>query len=228
MNVLNIIKSTFIYKYIYHPYSLAKRKKLKKQRRVLFLKEGVNALKIFADCLNSRNIPFWLEYGTLLGAFRDNSFVPNELDLDIGAYLKDAKQIFNALKKSGFVLVREFHIVGENGLEQTYSYKGTTLDVMYFFHEKSSLFCTGANFDLMKVKKNKPFFTQATSHKFKNFQITKYRFYDIDVWIPSNTEEHLIEIYGPTFRVYDPNFKVDLNKTFYPLDEKKCIGFVNY
>ena len=97
------------------------------------------------------DICYSLAYGTLLGAFRDNSFVPNELDLDIGAYLKDAKQIFNALKKSGFVLVREFHIVGENGLEQTYSYKGTTLDVMYFFHEKSSLFCTGANFDLMKV-----------------------------------------------------------------------------
>ena len=228
MDIIKIIKSTFVYKYVYLPYSLAKRKKLKNQRHELFLREGRNSLKIFADCLNSRGISFWLEYGTLLGAYRDNSFVPNEMDLDIGAYLKDAKQIFNALQDSGFVLVREFHVVGENGLEQTYSYKGTTLDVMYFYHEDCSLFCVGANFDLMKVKKNTPFFTQATSHKFKYFQISKYLFYDIDVWIPSNVEEHLAEIYGPTFRVYDPNFKVDLNKTFYSLDEKKCIGFVNY
>ena len=46
--------------------------------------------------------------------------------------------------------------------------------------------------------------------------------------VPVNTEEHLIEIFGPGYKVYDPNFKGDLNKVFYSWEEKTGIGFINY
>lgn len=34
---------------------------------------------------------FWLDYGTLLGAYREHDFIKHDFDLDIGLWLKDAE-----------------------------------------------------------------------------------------------------------------------------------------
>lgn len=227
MDIKSVIKSTPFYKYLYVPFRVKKGLNFKSERHELFVKEGMNALKCFCECMNKTNITYWLEFGTLLGVYRDNAFVPNELDLDIGAPLEYAHEVYKMLTENGFNLVREFHIVGERGLEQTYEYNGTTLDMMYFYKEDDYIYCTGAEFDFKSVT-GKPIFAKATSHKFVPFETVSYSFNGINVFIPANTEAHLIEIFGEGFRVYDPNFKGDLNKTYYDLNEKKCIGFVKY
>lgn len=227
MNIKDFIKTTWLYKYLYYPYRVKSIKKEKQRRRAIFIKEGKNALKAFVDCMNKNGVTYWLEFGTLLGAYRDGDFVPNEIDIDAGAFLKDARTVYEALVKDGFKLVREFHIVGENGLEQTYEYHGTTIDVMYFFEKEGLLWCNGALFPTFF--KNGALFEHAvTAHYFNKFDCSEIQFLGMQVTAPSNIEEHLSEIYGEGFRVYDPNFKDDLNKVYYKLSEKKGIGFINY
>ena len=227
MNVKKFIKSTWLYKNIYYPNRVKKIKKIYQEKRDIFIKEGENALRAFVDCMNKNGITYWLEFGSLLGAYRDGDFVPNEIDIDAGAFLKDARTVYEALVKDGFKLVREFHVVGENGLEQTYEYHGTTVDLMYFFEKGELLWCNGAQF-APTIRKGVLFEHVVTAHYFKKFECADIQFLGMNVSVPSNTEEHLIEIYGEGFRVYDPNFKGDLNKIYYSLFEKKGIGFMYY
>ena len=227
MNIKEIAKSTWLYKYIYYPYKVNKYKKKFKSKRSIFIKEGENALKAFVDCMNKNEITYWLEFGSLLGVYRDGSFVPNEIDIDTGVFLKDAGRVYEALVKDGFKLVREFHVVGENGLEQTYEYNGTTIDVMYFFEKDGLFWCNGAQFS-PDVRRGVLFEHIVTAHYFNRFECVDIQFLGRKISIPSYVEEHLMEIYGKGFRVYDPNFKGDLNKIYYRLSEKKGIGFIYY
>lgn len=228
MSLKNVLKSTLFYKYIYQPYMIKKSKNVFQRKRHLFIKEGDNALKAFVECMKMNSVTYWLEFGSLLGAYRDGTFVPNEIDIDAGVFLKDAGKVYESLTNNGFKLVREFHIVGENGLEQTYEYNGTTIDVMYFFEKENLYWCNGVNFLPNTIKKGKLSEYVVTAHFFNKFDCTTIKFLGIEVSIPSNVEEHLSEIYGSGFRVYDPNFKGDLNKIYYDSKVKKAIGFIYY
>ena len=225
MEIKKLLKNTFLYKKIYYPRVEKKRNAWKSKIREAFLKEGENALREFVNCMNNEGITYWLEFGSLLGAYRDGAFVPNELDLDVGVYLKDANKIYSTLQQNGSRKIRENHEVGENGLEQTYEYKGTTIDLMFFYEKDGKLWCDGALFP-KNVKSGKYFDYIVTSHFFKPFVCCDFNFLGMTVSVPSNTEEHLIEIFGPGYKVYDPNFKVDLNKVFYYNGEKKGYGFI--
>ena len=59
--------------------------------------------------LDSLNVPFWLMYGTLLGAYRDNKFIEYDSDTDLGLYY-DSKEGFDVviceLMNEGFTLIR--------------------------------------------------------------------------------------------------------------------------
>lgn len=220
-----LLKRTFLYKKVYLPWKKGKVEKLLDERREIFQREGEGLLKVFVESMDASGLTYWLEFGTLLGAYRDGDFIPNDLDIDVGAYLEDAHSIYLTLAQHGFRLVRDFHVVGENGLEQTYEYHGATIDVMYFYKYKGLLWCNGATFPR---KWNKVVKIQVTAHWFKPFGVTHMNFKGKKVAIPDNVEEHLIEIFGLGYKVYDPDFSGDLNKKRYPLQEKWGMGIVMY
>lgn len=227
MRIEELINKSFLFRKLYHPYRVTQEKKRFIKKRELFIKEGESAFKAFVECMNNKDIVYWLEFGTLLGAYRDGDFVPNEIDIDMGVNLNDAQNIYHALIEAGFRLVREFHVVGENGLEQTYEYNGVTIDLMFFYEYDGKMWCNGSVIT-PKSPKNKIFTHAVTSHYYEPFSCSRMNFKGIDVSIPSNTEHHLIEIFGDSFRVYDPNFRGDLNKIYYPLSEKRGIGWLIY
>lgn len=177
--------------------------------------------------MTEHNITYWLEFGTLLGAFRDKAFIPNDFDLDVGTDLSNANSMYKALTKSGFRLVREFHVVGENGLEQTYEYKGVTIDIMYFFLKEGYLWCNGVSLPARR-QWGKLTHAQVTAHWFTPFRTKTFECFGLDVLIPENTEQHLREIFGDGYKIYDPDFPGDLNKIRYPIKEKVATGFVYY
>ena len=227
MSISELIKRSFVYTKLYHPYRVKQENKRFSAKRELFLREGEIAFKAFVDCMINNNIEYWMEFGTLLGAYRDGDFVPNEIDIDLGVYLKDAMKIYYAMTKNGFRLVREFHVFGENGLEQTYEYHGITIDLMYFYEHDGKMWCNGSVIT-PKSPKNTLFTHAVTAHFYDRFTCTKMQFKGMEVSIPSNPEHHLAEIYGSGFRVYDPNFKGDLNKIFYPISDKHGFGWIVY
>ena len=84
--------------------------------------------------LDSIDVLFWIDFGTLLGAVRDNNFIKGDLDVDISMFLKDySPKIATAMEEAGFKLISEIKIDhGQYGLEQTYDYKGLNLDIFFY------------------------------------------------------------------------------------------------
>lgn len=85
-------------------------------------------LPCLADLLEESNIPYWLDWGTLLGAVRDGKMIPWDEDIDIGIFYKDIKKVTNLesqMVKDGFRLamesdksaVRVIRFYGEKGIK---------------------------------------------------------------------------------------------------------------
>lgn len=58
------------------------------------------ALKELVDILNQYSIPFWVDCGTCLGAYRYNGVIPWDEDIDIAILMPDAKNVKNAFFKN--------------------------------------------------------------------------------------------------------------------------------
>ena len=51
-------------------------------------KEGLEDLKQIKEVLDKFNVPFFLGYGTALGAYREKEFLPGDDDIDLGVVAK--------------------------------------------------------------------------------------------------------------------------------------------
>lgn len=56
-------------------------------------------LKFIDNVCNKYNIPYWLEFGSLLGAVRHEGFIPWDDDIDIGILKKDLNKFIKVLEK---------------------------------------------------------------------------------------------------------------------------------
>ncbi len=65
--------------------------------------DAIKLLKIVVDTLNRHKIEYYLDFGTLIGAMRDNAFIPWDDDIDISLlHEKDYEkipEILNEIKK---------------------------------------------------------------------------------------------------------------------------------
>ena len=113
-----------------------------RRRKRCFLSCGNEVLQKAKNALDSENVLFWLDYGTLLGAYREHDFIKHDFDLDIGLWLKDAEIAKKAMLKNGFELIRCFQIKNdERRVEYCFAYKGVSIDL--FFYELEGNFTLG-------------------------------------------------------------------------------------
>ncbi|MDR3326576.1 MAG: LicD family protein [Prevotellaceae bacterium] len=139
------------------------------------------------------NIPYWLDWGTLLGAVRHGGFIPWDDDLDIALMRKDHKLLCRVLKKElpdnlafqdastdecycmKFAKVRDKNsFLVDTGTNLNLKYQGVFIDI--FCYEKGS----------RKIKTIVDFFYGRAFRRLKH--ITKSRLeYIIGclIWIPS-------------------------------------------
>lgn len=71
---------------------------------MLLQKDGPKILQAFSSALNEAGIKFWIDYGTLLGYYRDHDFIGHDNDLDTGAFIEDADRVKDVLEKEDFDL----------------------------------------------------------------------------------------------------------------------------
>lgn len=214
MNIKEFIKRIVRYdgSYIERKRSAQVMVKFRKEKGLLLRTVGIELLEeLFAAC-EKCNVPIWLEYGTLLGAYREKSFIAHDFDLDTGIYARDYTIVLeNELFSRGFKKQRMFKQVNvctreELITEVTYSYKGFNVDIFFSFDssaDKRNVY--------VYVKKNEELTAKGI------FNVNKYSLpkalplseVQIDDHVfnaPSDALKTLEAIYGKTFMIPDPTW----------------------
>ena len=68
-------------------------------------KKAIEALRQVKEVLDTHDVEYWLDYGTLLGAVRDGKIIPWDNDIDLGMWKKNKEKlpfVLNDLNLKGF------------------------------------------------------------------------------------------------------------------------------
>lgn len=223
---MNLIKQYLVKTKFYIFLSHCKNRKRKIERNAYFKAEGADILHHFSECMNQNGIPFWLDFGSLLGYYRDHDFISHDFDLDFSTRLENANKVRETLLNAGFKLIKEYHVKDSDGLEECYKWGHTSLDVFYYKDstEDGYLYCYSfRHFDRVKNKdigKVVPVGVSIVTVPFSG--LSKVQFKDCDVFIPKNTEEYLVANYGSDYMIPNPHFdwmKDATNIAIFPYEE---------
>lgn len=227
-----LLKQTFIYKQ-YTAFKIKKKEQRKRALNEAFKREAVEVLRLYSDALINSGLVFWLDYGTLLGYYREHDFIPHDYDLDTGAWLKDHKRIKEALEHAGFELVRYYFLKNQEGMEECYKHIdfNTTIDVLYFMNEGEKSFCYSfVPMVAMNKKRNLNKLQPSRARLWSFSKITPIlsEFKGIKVYVPDNTAQHLASTYGDSFMTPIPDFPVKgrPNMTEFSYEEKPACAFL--
>ena len=203
-----------------------------KRRIKYFHIEGDEMLQLLSQSLNQAGITFWLEFGTLLGYYREHDFIEHDMDIDIGAHFSDATLLRNTLLHSGFKLVREFRCDDGSGLEECYMYKHSTFDVFYFIEEGGNRFCNSFSLREGIARKLNAYLPCVV----KKIVVPKFGFNEVDykgskVKVPQHTDIYLQSHYGKDFMIPNPNFDYKSEATniiYYCYEEKPAKAYLKF
>jgi phosphorylcholine metabolism protein LicD len=164
--------------------------KFKKANRQ-FQKHGASVLELADKAFKKSGVFYWLEFGTLLGVYRDGKLIEYDTDLDVGVFLNDYSiNLEIELKKLGFKQEHEFLVDdGLVGREQTFSRNGINLDVFYFQKTEDGMFCHLFPYNEQKQRVVRQINTSVNTFKTKEWQ-------SITVNIPEDTNQRLTDTYG--------------------------------
>lgn len=166
-------------------------------RRVVLLKiHGKAALTEFFSATSVAREIAWLEYGTLLGIFRDKKFLNRDSDLDIGLlYSSETEKFIDDLDLTKFKVVSVYKDK-ENGLlyKIKLTWRGVLLDVNIFHHHKHDSVYTLLNTPSGWQRRPFPRNSCIPVKDLLGFPA------------PRNPSKHLAHHYGPNFMIKDPKW----------------------
>lgn len=165
-----------------------------------FLSGGKGVLIAAKEALDGPGIPFWLDFGTLLGITRDGELIRHDTDVDIAVLHEDfSPEIRNLLIAKGFRLVSEYLVEdGALAREECYELNGVGLDIFYYHRSDTKMWChlfPGSK-DGNLVRELKMTWTG-----FK-----KIRFAGLEWQVPGDYHQRLVDTYGEEYNIPDPNF----------------------
>jgi len=170
-------------------------------------------LLILKKVFDERNIPFFLGYGTLLGAVRDKNFIAWDTDIDLLFDKKNKLSVVQALpflKEKGFV---------ERGLRENFwglNRKNNRVDI-YFFSQRNIV-----DKFLDRVTCGYGFFCVEVD-KFYWDEVVEFKWFGEKFLIFKNYEAWLSKVYGADWRV--PQNKKGRAKTF---TSHYAMGFLSF
>ena len=175
-------------------------------RRSSLLRENFQeVLKIIYNSqLNKYDL--WLDFGTLLGFYRENDFINHDLDMDFGIIINDYDDFLEKEKyliKKGFSRTKEFYY--KNRLvELSYSYKGLNVDFIVY-RRKADVIESDTIF-FMTNALGKPTRYEVYNYNLPFSELEEHNFKAVEIKIPNNTREYLSKLYGEDFEVPNTNY----------------------
>lgn len=160
--------------------------------------ESVEFIKYITDEFNLNNIIYWIDCGTLLGAYREGTIINNDIDIDISTFDNDSDKIDNLFEQ----LIQNCEIKKLEGgkwasgrLYQLCSVKhklALRMDIYVF--KKEDLFSYAKFFSdeqIPRLRINNKDIEQLTKIKLGNYYFNA----------PSNLEHYLKVRYGKNFMI---------------------------
>ena len=87
------LKKCYLFKIMLEPFLSYHRKLVIAEEKVKFLENSDVVFNTVIQLLKKNGIHVWLDFGTLLGAYRDSDFIKNDFDMDFGAFGTDYDKI---------------------------------------------------------------------------------------------------------------------------------------
>lgn len=176
------------------------------KNKYAFINKSKNTMAKVQEVLANNGYFFYFDLGTLLGLYRDGRLLRGDMDIDLNLFLKSQNMLPNLrelLRSNGFV--HKYIFVSEElgVFQDTFSYEGVTVDINYYHQEgnKDRLYMLYDYDD--KINEGLILSYDCCHHE----NTILYPFEDMFINIPDNTEQHLEERYGNTWRIPNPNYK---------------------
>lgn len=231
MNIKEIIKGMIGYdgSCFQKEYRNYKNKKKHREKKRLMDAVGLELLENLFNTAKKCNVSIWLEFGTLLGAYRNKDFISHDLDIDTGMYADEYTLRFeDELLDKGFKKRRAFYqknvATGEVFLtEVTFEFSGFTVDIFFSFkngNNQRDVFVYGleskelADHNVYNVRNYEfPIVEHLEKVEIRNKIFNA----------PNDPENTLKVIYGDNFMIPDPSWdttKSRLNVKIFPVKER--------
>ena len=179
----------------------------------------------FLDVLNSvysskiSSYDVWLDFGTLLGIYRDKGLIKHDLDMDFGIVIDDYldfQEKEKELLNKGFQKTRELYYNKEL-MEISYDYKGLNVDFIIYKKEEGYVKSVVVGYLLDAL--NRPCKYESSKYEIKFDGLKDYDFEGIKVKIPLNTHEYLEYQYEKDFLIPNKFYNWRDNPMYEKTDE---------
>ena len=187
-------------------------------KRSNLLKENFEEILnvVYSSDLKDYNI--WLDFGTLLGYYRENDFISHDLDMDFGVQVSSFEE-FEVIEKhlinNGFNRTKEFYF-NKSLVELSYSYKGLNVDFIIYKRENDKV--SSDTIFFMTNALGKPTRYEVYNYEIPFSDLKEYEFKGKKVKVPGNTQEYLRTLYGEDFETPNTNYNWKENPIYKPGD----------
>jgi len=174
---------------------------------------GPLVIKETMDICRAIGLEPFLNYGSLLGYYRNNALIDTDNDIDFGIFEQDKPKL-PQLKEA--MIARGYKVRIENKLEVSFistKYGNVIIDFwIHYLHQRSNKIFSGCIFHKMRKVSIFPF-SPEIFHRLQSV-----RFHNIQVYIPHTPEKYLVNVYGKDWRIpLDKEYSFDEKTKFiYP------------
>lgn len=111
-------------------------KKYKEDRVIAnFKRNGMSTFAEFDHILTQNGYPYFLIFGSMLGAVREHGLIKHDLDMDTAMWFEDCDdKLLNLLTDAGFKLTHSFEVDnGKSAREWTFEKNGISIDIFFVY-----------------------------------------------------------------------------------------------
>lgn len=214
-----IIRKLLSIKVIYKIYEITvQRYKIRNKRKLIAKYSNVIISKV-TDALNTVDLNWFFDFGTLLGIIRDGQVLPHDLDIDIGVIgtFIDFSAIDNAFECNG-IKPHSTNLVDSTVVSKGYTYKKIKIDIHFYQSTEESSYC----YIFVRKYKDKLLAEKAAMKMLYPLikSTIKYNVYNISVNIPENYIELLVSKYGANWNIPDSSWNSSQSPTAILTEEK--------